>query len=81
MTEYVKTIDKKHLLTIGLEGFYGPVSPEEKQNINPGKWYSTLGSDFVRNSKVPYVDFASAHIYPDQWYFHRRLLLFVIYYA
>ncbi|CAL9120849.1 unnamed protein product [Musa acuminata var. zebrina] len=67
MTEFVKTIDKKHLLTIGLEGFYGPVSPEEKQNINPGKWYSTLGSDFVRNSKVPYVDFASAHIYPDQW--------------
>ncbi|WOL02060.1 hypothetical protein Cni_G10779 [Canna indica] len=67
MAEFVKTIDKKHLLTIGLEGFYGPVSPAAKQNINPGKYYGTLGSDFLRNSRVSSVDFASVHIYPDEW--------------
>ncbi|KAG6476842.1 mannan endo-1,4-beta-mannosidase 2-like [Zingiber officinale] len=66
-SEFVKSIDHKHLLTIGLEGFYGPVSSQEKQSINPGKWYGTLGSDFLSNSKISHVDFASVHIYPDQW--------------
>lgn len=68
MAEYVKRIDKKHLLTVGLEGFYGPASPPEKTKVNPGKSYGELGSDFLRNSKTPDIDFASAHIYPDNWY-------------
>ncbi|XP_010915420.1 mannan endo-1,4-beta-mannosidase 2 [Elaeis guineensis] len=67
MAEYVKSIDKKHLLTIGLEGFYGPTSPPEKLSMNPGEWYKTIGSDFIRNSKISAIDFASVHIYPDQW--------------
>ncbi|THU65903.1 hypothetical protein C4D60_Mb05t08550 [Musa balbisiana] len=67
MAAYVKSIDKNHLLTIGLEGFYGSTSPPEKLNVNPGQWFSTVGSDFVRNSRVPEIDFASVHIYPDQW--------------
>ncbi|XP_020105315.1 mannan endo-1,4-beta-mannosidase 2-like [Ananas comosus] len=67
MAAYVKSIDKNHLLTIGLEGFYGPSSPSEKQSVNPGKWFGTLGSDFIRNSKVPDIDFASVHVYPDSW--------------
>lgn len=67
MSEYVKSIDKNHLLTVGLEGFYGPVSPPEKLSVNPGAWFSTLGSDFLRNSKASHLDFASVHVYPDQW--------------
>lgn len=67
MAEYVKSIDKNHLLTVGLEGFYGPVSPPEKLSVNPGAWFSTLGSDFLRNSKASHLDFASVHVYPDQW--------------
>lgn len=67
MAEYVKSIDKKHLLTVGLEGFYGPTSPPEKLSVNPGEWYNTIGSDFIRNSKISAIDFASVHIYPDQW--------------
>lgn len=66
MAAFVKSIDKKHLLTIGLEGFYGPKNPKGL-TVNPGDWASTLGSDFVRNSKISTVDFASAHIYPDSW--------------
>ncbi|RWW89599.1 hypothetical protein BHE74_00001408 [Ensete ventricosum] len=67
MAEYVKRIDKKHLLTVGLEGFYGPASPPEKKKVNPGKSYGELGSDFLHNSKTPDIDFASAHIHPDHW--------------
>ncbi|RZS00621.1 hypothetical protein BHM03_00030357 [Ensete ventricosum] len=59
MTEFVKTIDKKHLLTIGLEGFYGSVSPEEKQNINPGKWLVEADLD----EKVEYISkWITSHI-------------------
>ncbi|XP_010260196.1 PREDICTED: mannan endo-1,4-beta-mannosidase 2-like isoform X2 [Nelumbo nucifera] len=67
MSRYVKLIDKNHLLTVGLEGFYGPRSPE-KLSVNPEAWASVLGSDFIRNSKISIIDFASVHIYPDQWF-------------
>lgn len=66
MSAYVKSIDKNHLLTVGLEGFYGPNSPK-KPTVNPGEYFSLLGSDFIRNSEIPNIDFASAHIYPDHW--------------
>ena len=66
MTAFIKSIDKNHLLTIGLEGFYGPKSPK-KSIMNPEEWASILGSDFVRNSNTTNVDFTSVHIYPDHW--------------
>ncbi|OVA07763.1 Glycoside hydrolase [Macleaya cordata] len=67
MSSFVKSIDKNHLLTVGLEGFYGPTTPE-KLNVNPEEWAGTLGSDFIRNSKIPNIDFASVHVYPDHWF-------------
>ncbi|XP_057953814.1 mannan endo-1,4-beta-mannosidase 2 [Malania oleifera] len=70
MSAFVKSIDKNHLLTIGLEGFYGPKNPK-RLTVNPGEWAADLGSDFIRNSKMSTVDFASVHIYPDHW-FHEQ---------
>ncbi|MBA0556766.1 hypothetical protein Golob_026843, partial [Gossypium lobatum] len=67
MSAFIKSIDKNHLLTIGLEGFYGPSSPK-KATVNPEQWASALGADFMRNSNITNVDFASVHIYPDQWF-------------
>ncbi|XVF01999.1 hypothetical protein REPUB_Repub04eG0138500 [Reevesia pubescens] len=67
MTGFIKSIDKNHLLTIGLEGFYGPKSPK-KSTVNPEEWASALGSDFVRNSNITDIDFTSVHIYPDHWF-------------
>ncbi|KAM7492246.1 hypothetical protein LguiA_035167 [Lonicera macranthoides] len=67
MSTFVKSIDQKHLLTVGLEGFYGPKSPK-RLTVNPEVWASELGSDFIRNSKLSTIDFASAHIYPDHWF-------------
>ncbi|XP_068664810.1 mannan endo-1,4-beta-mannosidase 2-like [Aristolochia californica] len=66
MSRFVKTIDNNHLLTVGLEGFYGPTSPE-KLNVNPADWANGLGTDFILNSKISTLDFASVHVYPDNW--------------
>jgi mannan endo-1,4-beta-mannosidase len=66
MSGFVKSIDKKHLLSVGLEGFYGPRNPKSL-TINPGEWASELGTDFIRNSNISSIDFASVHIYPDLW--------------
>lgn len=66
MAAYVKSIDPKHLLEIGLEGFYGP-SALARTNFNPNSYATQVGTDFIRNHQVLGVDFASAHIYADSW--------------
>ncbi|KAL2252474.1 UNVERIFIED_CONTAM: putative mannan endo-1,4-beta-mannosidase 9 [Sesamum indicum] len=63
MSTYLKSMDKNHLLEIGMEGFYGESMPEKKQN-NPGY---EVGTDFIANNRIPQVDFATIHLYPDQW--------------
>ncbi|XP_073316326.1 mannan endo-1,4-beta-mannosidase 5-like [Primulina huaijiensis] len=63
MASFVKSLDKKHLVEIGMEGFYGDTMPERKQ-INPGY---QVGTDFISNNLVPQVDFATIHAYPDIW--------------
>ncbi|CAN4087240.1 unnamed protein product [Withania somnifera] len=55
MSTFVKSVDRKHLLTVGLEGFYE-------------FWAADLGSDFIRNSMLSTIDFASVHVYPDHWF-------------
>ncbi|XP_009757173.1 mannan endo-1,4-beta-mannosidase 2 [Nicotiana tabacum] len=70
MSTFVKSIDRKHLLTVGLEGFYGRKSPKRSTG-NPEFWAADLGSDFIRNSMLSTIDFASVHIYPDHW-FHKK---------
>ena len=35
---------------------------------NPGAWGSLLGVDFVRNHQVAGIDYATMHVYVDQWY-------------
>ncbi|TVU35120.1 hypothetical protein EJB05_16991 [Eragrostis curvula] len=67
MAAYVKSIDHKHLLTVGSEGFYGPTSPKRRKTVNPGDWHNDYGMDFIRNFNVSDIDFGSIHIYPDKW--------------
>lgn len=66
MSTFVKSIDPNHLLTVGLEGFYGPKS-RKRLTVNPEFWAADVGTDFIRNSELPTIDFASVHIYPDHW--------------
>ncbi|KAL6010268.1 hypothetical protein ACLOJK_000699, partial [Asimina triloba] len=66
MATFIKSLDQKHLLTVGLEGFYSPKTTE-RAGVNPGEWADSLGSDFIMNSAVENIDFASVHAYPDSW--------------
>lgn len=34
---------------------------------NPGAWASLLGVDFVRNNLAKGIDYATMHVYVDQW--------------
>nr|XP_027090721.1 mannan endo-1,4-beta-mannosidase 5-like [Coffea arabica] len=63
MATYVKSLDNKHLLEIGMEGFYGDSMPGKKQ-YNPGY---QVGTDFITNNLIKEIDFATIHAYPDIW--------------
>ncbi|KAG6390213.1 hypothetical protein SASPL_147945 [Salvia splendens] len=63
MASFVKSIDKNHLLELGMEGFYGDSIPQRKQ-VNPGYEF---GTDFISNNLVKEIDFATIHAYPDVW--------------
>ncbi|KAA3478195.1 Mannan endo-1,4-beta-mannosidase 6 [Gossypium australe] len=66
MAAFVKSLDQKHLVTVGLEGFYG-LNTTKGLEVNPGEWAASLGSDFIQNSAIENIDFASVHAYPDSW--------------
>ncbi|KAG6786966.1 hypothetical protein POTOM_008587 [Populus tomentosa] len=61
MAAHVKSIDNYHLLEIGLEGFYS----DSKKESNPGSYL--FGTDFISNNQIPQIDFATIHLYPEQW--------------
>ncbi|XVE82583.1 hypothetical protein DITRI_Ditri16bG0017300 [Diplodiscus trichospermus] len=63
MASHVKSIDRNHLLEVGLEGFYGQSTPQ-KMRLNPSL---DIGTDFIANNRIPGIDFATFHSYPDQW--------------
>lgn len=67
MSAFVKSLDQKHLVTVGLEGFYS-LKSNVNYGANPGNWAAALGSDFINNSLVKDIDFASVHAYPHSWF-------------
>ncbi|KAL6894388.1 hypothetical protein ACP4OV_008486 [Aristida adscensionis] len=64
MAPYLKTIDGKHLVTAGLEGFYGDGAHESRE-LNP--WGIYYGTNYVATHRAAGVDFATIHLYPDVW--------------
>lgn len=64
MAPFVKSIDGGHLVTAGLEGFYGAGAHESKA-LNP--WGIYYGTNFVETHRARGVDFATIHLYPDVW--------------
>ncbi|KAG2714042.1 hypothetical protein I3760_03G007600 [Carya illinoinensis] len=64
MASHVKSIDNKHLLGIGMEGFYGD-SIQDRKQYNPGGYQ--VGTDFISNHLIKEIDFATIHAYPDAW--------------
>lgn len=66
MAKYVKSLDAKHLLSTGQEGFYA-AGAKGSVDANPELWALTTGQSFVENHDVPEIDFAVAHLWPDNW--------------
>jgi mannan endo-1,4-beta-mannosidase len=66
MAAHVKSIDPKHMLEIGMEGFYGP-SVADRLKFNPYSSAQKEGTDFIRNHQALGIDFASVHIYTVGW--------------
>lgn len=66
MASYVKSLDSKHLLTVGLEGFYKHGSRGSFE-ANPSHTPRS-GTDFIQNHQISGIDFATVHAYPDLWY-------------
>eukprot|EP01025_Chloroclados_australasicus_P031892 TRINITY_DN322_c0_g1_i2.p2 TRINITY_DN322_c0_g1~~TRINITY_DN322_c0_g1_i2.p2 ORF type:complete len:584 (+),score=68.95 TRINITY_DN322_c0_g1_i2:113-1753(+) len=67
MSQFVKQQDPNHLVTIGSEGFFKNDSMQNYQELNPARWASDMGQDFVSNNLAPSVDMASIHVWPDNW--------------
>ncbi|KAL6636595.1 hypothetical protein ACP70R_024167 [Stipagrostis hirtigluma subsp. patula] len=64
MAPFVKLIDGEHLVTPGLEGFYG-AGAHERKDLNP--WGIYYGTNYVATHLAAGVDFATIHLYPDVW--------------
>jgi len=62
MTRHVKSIDSRHLASVGDEGFFcsDPASSDWTRNCGEGV-------DSVAFARLPAVDVMSFHLYPDHW--------------
>lgn len=66
MTAFVRSLDDNHLVSVGLEGFFGNWTDRP----NPPRWPSGQGTGFVWNHEPATVDLATFHLYPDHWWMH-----------
>jgi mannan endo-1,4-beta-mannosidase len=62
-SKYIKSIDGKHMVTTGEEGF-GPIAGDD--GSYPYQ-LSAGGSNFTANCEVPTIDFCTYHLYPESW--------------
>lgn len=65
MSTYVKSLDGNHLVTVGEEGFFSV--NEKNAKHNPQKWGEEIGQSFATDHLAPNIDFATVHIWPDNW--------------
>ncbi|GBG81364.1 hypothetical protein CBR_g32037 [Chara braunii] len=68
MVAYIKSLDDQHMVSLGVEGFYGPSDPRRAAaNPNGGGWATRQGNDFLLESQIPGVDYLTLHLYPQLW--------------
>jgi mannan endo-1,4-beta-mannosidase len=62
MSAYLKSLDPKHLVSVGDEGFFcdGPDAPDWIDNCGEGV-------DSIKLTELPSIDVMSYHLYPDGW--------------
>jgi mannan endo-1,4-beta-mannosidase len=61
MSEYVKSIDNKHLVALGEEGFI----KDPKSTIL--EYNGSKGLDWSQVIALPTIDYGNVHLYPDYW--------------
>ncbi len=66
MTEWIASLDDRHLISVGMEGFFGPWN----EHPNPPRWLDGQGMDFAWHHEPRHVDLATFHLYPDHWWMH-----------
>lgn len=64
MSTYIKSVDNKHLVSVGDEGFYCLPNPTPATH-----WTENCGEgvDTVAFTALPNIDVMSFHMYPDYW--------------
>ena len=72
MAAHVKALAPHHLVTIGEEGFYSGAAPgapgtPDRSAANPQDWGKLVGQDFVADHSASAIDFATVHLWPDNW--------------
>lgn len=70
MSAYLKSIDPKHLVSTGEEGFDTTTSGYTSfTSYTTYFWIFSLtdGTSFTQNVAIPTIDWAGIHLYPDTW--------------
>ncbi|KAK9825831.1 hypothetical protein WJX81_000642 [Elliptochloris bilobata] len=71
MSAFLRSVDPNHLISIGEEGYWGAYDPSIIWNPNAGTngggWVPLSGQNFTNQTANPAIDFASIHLWPDQW--------------
>jgi len=66
MAAYIKTLDGKHLVTTGEEGFYS--TTPDGYWVNPDYWSPDEGQDYIADHTITRdIDFLTIHMWPDNW--------------
>lgn len=70
MSDYVKSLDKKHLVALGDEGFFN--------RADGANWTYTgySGVDWEAIVKLPSIDYGTVHLYPGDWGFKDQIEAF-----
>ncbi|MCX8194611.1 MAG: Ig-like domain-containing protein [Candidatus Micrarchaeota archaeon] len=73
MAQHIKSIDNKHLVTTGEEGFENAMdysgSPYSRNLSNTYVLRAGQGTSYIANIQIPEIDFGQIHVYPDAFGF------------
>ena len=68
MSEYVKSIDPNHMVSLGDEGFFNkPYGYYNEYTTSNYAFYGAEGVDFEKLMTIDTLDFGTPHLYLDQW--------------
>lgn len=68
-SEFVRSIDTKHLIAHGEEGYLASMEGLRPECQAKHQWIhnGSKGTDYALNATIPNIDFLTTHIYPDNW--------------